>query len=243
MLFTALLCSPWIFTEEVFAVTLLLTINYLFSGQVPGCLVLPMASPTLDPHYFFLPWLSKHSLSLAAASQNLLWLRLLRIPKLCQFVGNSWLSFAAGRGSADKHGLVALQACPLSLLRGAVREADLCGLFLMQIPLICLEEKPQAALSLPSRVVVRAGNSATSTCTFHSASCTNTLLTHLLLQLQRSFLCCLTRPNYWYLSTGDNLSSVSPVEILKFRESKLYQRWCWTDPYQLLVLCAVNIHL
>lgn len=31
-------------------------------------------------------------------------------------------------------------------------------------------------------------------------------------------------------------SSVSPIEILSFEESKLYQRWCWTDccPYPVV---------
>lgn len=47
------------------------------------------------------------------------------------------------------------------------------------------------------------------------------------------FLCCLTRLKYWHLWQEALFSFASPIEILSFKESKLYQRWCCTDccPY------------
>lgn len=52
--YSPLLCSFWIFMNRFLQPHFLIN-NYLFNVQVPGCVVLPMPSPTLDPHYFFLP--------------------------------------------------------------------------------------------------------------------------------------------------------------------------------------------
>jgi len=105
--------------------------------------------------------------------------------------GEPWLAFApAGGGTGSsasgcwQRGLAALQVPPLNLVHGAAGTVvALRGLFLDARVLVTVWRRTgrQLAACLGWQQQQQSGSMATFTCIFHSASRTNTFLTHLLL--------------------------------------------------------------